>query len=170
MLHLFKKKKSTVEIGDKMDDGTLYLGRYQSADGVIKDWFVDADDAKDNKGRKLWVNFNDAAACAKNSMDHGHNDWMVPPGDHDRNGEPDILGIIFNNKARLSGWFKGGFNDDRDYPGNLSPQNDYWSSSPDPNFPGCAKFRDFSSGTKGLFSKKCGGSVRLVRSVPVKNS
>ena len=149
------------EAGQKMQDGTFYLGRFKGKDGVEKDWFAAAEDAEDNKGKKrkkgkrLLLSFNDAAAYAKGSKAYGHDDWIVPPGHDDPNGEPDILGALFNNKAKI-----GGF-DGTD----LDPADWYWSSSKVLGIYGlCQRFSDgeqFHDFTPYKLS------VRLVRSVAI---
>ncbi len=130
-----------------MIDGTFYLGRFQSWSGTEKDWFAAAEDIKDEGGNKLLLNFNQAAQCAGESHVHGHNDWSIPPGFYDSNGEPNILHSLFNNKAKI-----GGFDGDW-----------YWSSSVVDGSDEYMKIQDLVSGAESNILKNYDLSVRLVR-------
>ena len=142
--------------GDRMEDGTFYLGRFKSKDGTTKDWFAAANDAQDGSGRRLSLSFNGAAEYAGNSKAHGHDDWMVPPGYNDRNGQPDVLNAIFNNKAKI-----GGFDVSGSYPNGW-----YWSSSPG-ILDGSARCQRLSDGYQYYDNRRDGLSVRPVRSLTI---
>jgi hypothetical protein len=145
--------KAALEAGQKMEDGTYYLGRFTSKDGKAKDYFAAAEDAQDKNGKRLELNFNDAAAYAKASQAHGHDDWMVPTGWGDFNGEPDILNAIFNNKAKISGLDVTGSDLSGYYRSSSSYDHDYYT-----------KFQRLSDGFQYHGNKSDGLSVRLVRS------
>ncbi len=115
------EKEAHTEVGQEMKDGTFYLGRFKGENGIVKDWFAAAEDVKDETGRKLLLDFNEAAVHADASTIHDHNDWIVPPGIEHPDGEPDILNEIFNNRAKI-----GGFTEVVDS-GGLAGM--YWSSS-----------------------------------------
>ncbi len=133
-------------IGQKMEDGTFYLGRFKNQDGTERDWFAAG-------GMRLTVNFNDAVRRAQESRAHDHDDWRLPPGCEDGNGEPDILQAIFNNNATI------------EFGKDTSDLIDrYWSSSPEV---GASVARTQSSASKGIALKYMLQSARLVRSVPV---
>jgi hypothetical protein len=136
------------EVGQKMADGTFYLGQFASKDGAQKDWFAAAEDAKDDNGNRLSLSFNGAAEYAKNSKAHGHDDWGVPPSK-----EPDILNELFNNKAKI-----GGFDEtDSDSSGY------YWSSTF--KYDKFTRYQCLSDGCRYFTEKTLGLSLRLVRSV-----
>jgi len=146
-----EQKPATREVGHRMQDGTIYLGRYKGRDGIEKNWFAAADDASNKKGKKLSLSFKEAAKYAKESQAHGHNDWMLPPAHFDSNGEPDILNVLYANKTKI-----GGF----DVASN-SPF--YWSSSYNEPLD-YMRVRDFSNGLHLNSGKKNNFSIRLVRS------
>ncbi len=118
------KEAANAKPGDQMKDGTFYLGCFTSPDGTEKHWFAAAEDAKDGSGQRLCLPFNEAAQFSEESEAHGYNDWIMPPGFFDNNGEPDILNAIFNNKAKIAKEEINGF----DGIGS-SPAGWYWSSS-----------------------------------------
>jgi hypothetical protein len=140
-----------LEAGQKMADGTFYLGRFASKDGTQKDWFAAAEDAKDGKGKRLSLNFNKAAEYAKDSKAHGHDDWMLPSGYKDSK-EPDILNAVFNNKAKIGIFDETG----------SSPDGWYWSSTP--YYVDNARCQRLSDGNQNNDDRNYGLSVRLVRS------
>jgi hypothetical protein len=155
------KRMESAESGDLMLDGTVYLGRFRNKNGLVKDWFAAAEDARDERGNRLSLTFNQAALYAINSKAHGHEDWMVPPAWDDRNGMPGILGALVDSKN--TGAFKNTFDETKDssYPGW------YWSSSPFSNSRSYAKSESFISRGGYSAKKKFMLSVRLVRSVTV---
>ncbi len=145
------RKMGNAKPGDRMSDGTFYLGCFRGADGKEMNWFAAAMDAND-EGTRLSLDFNEAAAHAKTSTAHGYSDWIVPPGPDDSNGEPDILNEIFNNKAKVIGLDNTGF---------------YWSSSSGYTNDNYAKIQRFD-GYQYCNVKSVKHFVRLVRSVAVK--
>ncbi len=144
-----------------LKDGTIYIGRFKNRDGTERDWYAAASDLKHKgffkRNRRLSLSFHEAVRYAQHSTAHGHDDWSVPPGRQDRNGEPDILNAMFNDKARIGGFDETGAHSDR-----------YWSSSPIGNGTGRAMDQSFSDGKQATGYKLDRFSVRLVRSVPVK--
>ncbi len=158
------KEAENAEPGDQMRDGTFYLGRFTSADGTEKHWFAAAEDAKDASSVRLCLTFNGAAKFAKNSEAHGYNDWTVPFGHNDIPGEPDILGAIFNNKARIGKEEINGFDETGAFPAGW-----YWSSSFNPYSNDCMNAQQFSERgiQKNSAYKSDGLSLRLVRCVNV---
>ncbi len=145
-----RKKDECAEVGDQISDGTFYLGRFRSPDGTEKKWYASAEDASDENGNMLSLDFNQAAQYAANSKAHGHTDWIVPPGDNDPYEEPDIMREIFNNRAKIGGFAEG-------Y---------HWTSTA--NY-GCtiANYLSFDSGLQTTAEKINTLYVRCVRSVPV---
>jgi len=70
---------ASLYVGQTQPDGTIYLGYLlDPQDGQLKDCFTTAGDAKNAKGCRLRLNFNDAASYAKNLDAHGHDDWQAP--------------------------------------------------------------------------------------------
>ena len=148
-------EKAKKELGQEMEDGTFYLGRFKGKDGKEKDYFAAAEDAQDKKGKRLSLKFNKAAKYAKNAKVHGHDDWMVPTGWDDRNDEPDILNAIFNNKAKIPGLDLTGSH----------PAGWYWSSTS--NYDYYAHCQCLGDGDKYDGLRRSGLSVRLVRSAAI---
>jgi len=149
--------------GQKMEDGTFYLGRFKNKDGIEKDWFAAAEDAKDKNGKRLSLSFKQAALHALCATAHDHSDWKVPPGFDDPKGEPDILKALFNNAVKL-----GGFKTSRFDPTGRSTAGWYWSSTPLNSI--SAHCRNFKVGAQGSVAKMRGLPIRLVRSVSVVQS
>ena len=147
------------KLGQLTKDG-IYIGRFKDKDGAVKDWFADVEDARDASGKKLLMNFNDAAKYADNSRILGHKDWVLPSGWNDPDGKPDILGAMFNSKS--IGAFKGKFDGTGSFPGSW-----YWTSSQDGDSGTYAKIQRFSDGIHDPGFKPDALSVRLVRSVAV---
>ena len=143
--------KPDPEVGQLTRDG-IYIGRFAGKDGVEKDYFADPRDAQDSNGKRLALDFNEAAEYAKKSNTLGFTDWVVPTGVNDRNGAPDILGALFNNRAKIGGFTETGF---------------YRSSSVYGFRDGSARTQNFKNGSKIGGFKAGGEFVRLVRSVPV---
>ncbi len=147
------EKAENPEPGQRMPDGTFYLGRFTGADGIEKDWFAAAKDAAGKMGKKLLLDFNEAAQYAKDSKAHKHNDWMAPC--YDTDGQPNIIKTIFNLREKISGF------DQTD----SWQHSAYWTSVS--TYGGDFGERmDFSD---GILKGTCSGmklSVRLVRSAP----
>ncbi len=156
-----EEAKPVLETGQKMKDGTIYIGRFKSADGTERDWFAAAKDARKGffkRGKRLALSFNDAVyKYARKSKAHGHRDWMLPPGDDDINGAPDILNAMFENKDKIGGFDETGSN----YAGW------YWSSSSFVHNGAYGTDQRFSDGKKHQHFVHEKLSVRFVRSVPV---
>jgi hypothetical protein len=121
--NIFHSKKLDVEdadvadIGDVTPDG-IYIGRMKDTNGVEKDYFAAPEDAKDPEGRRLTLNFNEAAAYADAAVILGHDDWMIPTSSPDRHENddtpaPDVLRALFN--SRNTGALKGTFEDEAWY-------------------------------------------------------
>lgn len=147
--------KKVLTAGRVVEDGSIYLGRYNN-----KDWFVEAEDAKNGYGEHLTMSFNQAAHAAEFSGAHGHHDWMVPPG-HDDPKEPDILAEMFNNKS--VGAFEGTYDESDSLTASW-----YWSSTLFRQHPDMSAWqRNFSVEDQINFTHKDNvASVRFVRSVP----
>ncbi len=151
--------KTAYEVGELTKEG-IYIGRLKSKDGTERDYFAAPTDAQDSNGKRLSLNFNAAAEYAKNATVLGHNDWTVPSGWEDRNGAPDVLNEMFNNKSK--GAFKGTFDETGSHPSGW-----YWSSSPNYFTAYAARTQRFSDGFQVDVSKSGGLSVRLVRSLAI---
>ncbi len=149
----FADEVSYADPGDQMSDGTFYLGVFIDKDGEFKNWFAAAEDAKAGNGERLTLNFNEAARYAKDLTAHGHDDWMVPPTNHDPDGADDILKKMFHNAKKI-----GGF--EQKDPG-------YWSSSADPDQNSYGQYISFSNGCLTYDQKKSKCFVRCVRSTPL---
>ena len=132
-------------VGDRMPDGTLYLGKYR---GVR--WFVMDMDAKDQRGRNLLMDHDAAEKYAKNLKAHGHADWTIP--------DQDILQKMFGNRH------KGSFTGTYDEQGNFS-SGWYRSSTQNAKFTGNTIAQWFSNGNSGWVPKSGAFSVRCVRGV-----
>jgi len=102
-----------VVVGKKRDDGTIYLGYHRG-----RDWFTTAEDAQDENGERLTMNFNDASGYTADLEAHGHNDWELAnkyildkmykaqnkgafDETYDRSGKPLYNGDIRNS----AGWY-----------------------------------------------------------------
>jgi len=149
-------EKDTPQVGQKMDDGTFYLGRFNDKNGVARDWFAAAEDAHDKNGNRLLLNFNEAVKYAKKLQAHGHNDWVIPPGNEDQKGQPDVLNEVFNNKAKIGSFDETG----------KAFVSWYWSSTPyiTEDFVNIQRFND---GAQLTDDKKDKLALRCVRSEPV---
>ena len=156
------KREANPEVGYQMQDGTIYIGRFKSKNGVEKKWFAAAEDAKDENGRRLSLTFNEAATYATNSRAHGHDNWVVPTGwaGLEWDGVPDVLGAMFNSKGK--GAFKGTF----DETGSESA-GWYWSSTLGTYTKTNPKIQRFSDGFEYYGNQTPKHSVRLVRSSAV---
>ena len=159
------KDNEIAAIGQLTKEG-IYIGRLKDKDGVERDYFAAPEDAKDSQGKRLSLNFNDAAKYAEDSKALGHSDWVVPTSLRNKydkeNVAPDVLGAIFNSKS--TGAFKGTFEE--------TGRNAawYWSSTTKPHCEkdqNSATIQRFSRGRHSYGYKKDKLSVRLVRSLDV---
>jgi Protein of unknown function (DUF1566) len=100
------KPKTAPEIGDEMDDATIYAG---ISPDTHQPMYARP---KDELGT---YTFNEAAKHAKNFTGHGHDDFHVPS-----KGE---LNVLWENRNK--GKLKGTFNET-----GSNPAGWYWSSSP----------------------------------------
>jgi hypothetical protein len=123
--------------GAVADDGSIYLGFHNE-----KDWFVTG------KEDSLRMNFNEAVIYAKNLRAHGHDDWIVPPGNDPQ--QPDILKVMFNNRSL--GAFRETYS-----------TSWHWSSTEDSD---SAQQCHFNDGNRINYSKRDSVYVRCVRAVP----
>lgn len=132
--------KHPLRIGDKMPDGTVYVG--VSPDTGEKMYAMRRDAPK-------ILSFDEALAYAKKLKAHGHNDWRVPT-----KGE---LNVLFNNAAAI-GHFDTSGNLDTGY---------YWSSTEsDDTVDGevvDAWLQRFNGGAQNESFKEDEQSVRFVR-------
>jgi hypothetical protein len=151
--------KVALEVGQLTAEG-IYIGCLKDESGVEKDYFAAPTDVQDGNGKRLSLNFNDAAEYAQNSTALGHNDWVVPTGRSDYNGAPNVLNAMFNNKS--TGAFKGTF----DQTGS-DPSSWYGSSSPEEHDDVMARAQHFSDGDQLNVENIFGLSVRLVRSLAI---
>lgn len=138
--------------GMREEDGSIYLGFFKN-----KYWFATAVDAKNLVNKNILMNFNAAAAYAKNLKAHGHDDWMVPPGQDDPH-ESDILSALFNNKN--TGAFRNSY-DASDF----VTYNWYWSSTRYTKDSLTAFQRNFEDGRYIWVNTQDVASVRCVRAV-----
>ena len=136
--------------GDRAQDGSIYLGLYNG-----RYWYVTAEDDNKKGFGRLEKKFNDAAQYAKELRAHGHDDWMLPPGDKDPSGEPNILKEMY--KMRCTGAFRNTY-DEQSF-------HSYWSSAPVAAVEGAVWVQRFSDGNGGYFPKEYLGFTRCVRAV-----
>jgi hypothetical protein len=95
------------KIGDKMPDGTIYVGLSPETNKPMYAMPVDA---------PLTMKFNQAEKYAAKLDAHGHHDWRLPTKAE--------LNVLFNNRASIGGFNTSG-------PGTATW---YWSSSPGNNW------------------------------------
>ena len=126
-----------LEPGQKMPDGTFYLGRFQDEKDVEKDDFAAAADAEEKKG-----------PLRRKSKAHGHKDWTVPAAN--------VLNAIFNLKAKIPGLDLN----------NPEPFYAYRSSTPS-EYAGYTKVQRFADGAQFYDHKSRKLPIRLVRGVAV---
>ena len=130
--------RQDVQIGDKMEDGTVYAGISPDTNQPMYATPADA---------PLTYTFNQAQKYAAKLDAHGHQDWRAPT-----KGE---LNVLFQNRAAI-----GGFNE----PGSDSA-GWYWSSSPVNYYygytGGCAQ--RFSDGHQTNGYRLLDSSLRCVR-------
>ena len=125
---------TTPQIGDKMEDGTVYAG---ISPDTNKPMYARPADAP------LTYTFNQAQKYAEQLDAHGHKDWRAPTKAE--------LNVLFKNRAAV-----GGFNESGSYPAGW-----YWSSSQNHDF--IAWGQRFSDGYQGYNSKINASSLRCVR-------
>ena len=129
------------EIGDKLEDGTVYCGVSPDTGTTL---YAMPEDAG------LTMNFGEAAKYYAEKMNEqhafGHSDWRVPTESE--------LNVLFENSAK--GLLKDTFNAS----GN-KPEGWYWAADEaNASFGKCQRFTD---GCKTSDRKDCAMSVRLVR-------
>lgn len=130
---------NAMEVGDKMEDGTIFAG---VSPDTGHNMFVTP---KDASGVLKW---KAAMKCAARLDANGHKDWRLPT-----QGE---LGVLFENRAKIGGFDETGSN----------PSGWYWSSAENPDNPDNAWMELFSVGNRGWGWKYGYASVRPVRSEP----
>ena len=128
------KVTTTPQVGDKMDDGTIFAG---VSPDTNKPMYATPADAP------LTYTFNQAQKYAANLDANGHKDWRAPT-----KGE---LNVLFNNRAAI-----GGFNET-----GSDPAGWYWSSSQ--GYYGDAWDQRFSDGSQNASFKGYDSSLRCVR-------
>jgi hypothetical protein len=94
------------QVGLRQPDGSIYLGFHNGSD-----WFVTAEDAKDEKSNNRCMSFKRATQYAHDLRAHNHNDWILPP--------KDILNEMFKNKR--VGAFSGTYNEISPYRPGFGP-------------------------------------------------
>ena len=119
--------------GDKMPDGTIYVG---ISPDTGKPMYTTPEDAP------LTMNWKAAMQYAEEHDTHGHQDWRVPT-----EGE---LNVLFNNSADIGGFDETG----------LKPAGWYWSSAHYDYYAWAKRFRD---GHQGCNYKIYNSSLRCVR-------
>ena len=124
---------TTPQIGDKMEDGTVYAG---ISPDTNKPMYARPADAP------LTYTFNQAQKYAEKLDAHGRKDWRVPT-----KGE---LNVLFQNRAAIGGFNETGSN----------PAGWYWSSSQGGDN---AWGQRFSDGTRYIDTKDDASSLRCVR-------
>ena len=128
------KVTTTPQVGDKMDDGTIFAG---VSPDTNKPMYATPADAP------LTYTFNQAKEYAANLDANGHKDWHAPT-----KGE---LNVLFKNRAAI-----GGFNET-----GSDPAGWYWSSSQ--NYDDCAWDQCFGDGYQFNHGKGYASSLRCVR-------
>jgi hypothetical protein len=126
--------KSAPQIGDTMEDGTMFAG---ISPDTNKPMFAAAADAPGV------YDHNEAEKYANGFEGHGHKDFRVPT-----KGE---LNALFNNRAAIGGFNVTGSN----------PAGWYWSSSR--SYYGNAWAQRFSDGNQNNNNRNNNSSLRLVR-------
>ncbi len=122
------------KIGDKMPDGTVYVGVSPETNQRIYATPADA---------PLRMTFNEAKEYATKLDAHGRQDWRVPTKAE--------LNVLFNNRAAI-----GGFNVTGSFPAGW-----YWSASP--GYGWDAWGQRFSDGFQYYNGKGSHSAVRCVR-------
>jgi hypothetical protein len=128
------KGKTAPQIGDKMEDGTVYAGISPDTGKAMYATPADA---------PLTYTFNQARKYAQHLDAYGHKDWRAPTKAE--------LNVLFRNRAAI-----GGFDISGSYPSGW-----YWSSSQLNLF--SAWEHRFSDGVQGYNFKVFVSSLRCVR-------
>lgn len=127
------------EIGDTMEDGTIYAGVSPDTGEAM---YVTSEDAP---GTLKWK----AAMKYATDLDaNGHKDWKLPTKAE--------LNVLFENRARI-----GGFNESGSFFAGR-----YWSSAEGPGYPASAWIQYFNDLNRNWEYKFTGASVRPVRAEP----
>jgi hypothetical protein len=125
---------TTPKIGDKMPDGTIYVGISPETGKAMYATPADA---------SLTMTFNDAQKYAAQLDAHGHKDWRMPTKAE--------LNVLFNNRAAIGGFDISG----------SDPAGWYWSALP--NLRWTAWGQRFSDGAQDTLNNYVHSSVRCVR-------
>jgi hypothetical protein len=134
-MSLESTRKEDVQIGDEMEDGTIYAG---ISPATHKPMYATPADAP------LTMEWKLAMKYAAKLDAHGYRDWRVP--------DPSELNVLFQNRAAI-GAFNGSGSDD--------PDRWYWSSVE--HYPNGAWAQRFSDGTRADYGKCHPTSLRCVR-------
>jgi len=142
--------ESSISIGQRMPDGTIYAGNSPETGEAM---YTTPEDARMNKSwwmrgsDPLTFTFNQARKYAAKLVAHGHDDWRVPTRAE--------LRVLFENKAAI-----GGFNN---IPLNRRHLNNYRSSDERKGWAGwILNFREDNS--RPLYDYKNNGyALRCVR-------
>ncbi len=145
-----KKKLQTLKAGDKMPDGSIYLGYMRG-----KDWYVTAEDAQDQNGKRLRFKFNEACGYARVLHVHSHADWKLPSEELEMEG---ILTIMYRNAS--IGAFEGTYSPSDGISGF------YWSSNVSSDGKAVEQINFRWGDRVKVDAMNNYGSVRCVRSVP----
>ena len=132
--HVKPTASTTPQIGDKMEDGTVYAG---ISPDTNKPMYATPAHAP------LTYTFNQAQKYAEQLDAYGHKDWRAPTKAE--------LNVLFKNRAAI-----GGFNET-----GSSPAGWYWSSSQYDFYD--AWDQRFSDGYQNFDYKDYGSSLRCVR-------
>jgi hypothetical protein len=133
--HVKPTASTTPQIGDQMEDGTVYAG---ISPDTNKPMYATPADAP------LTYTFNQAQKYAETLDAHGHKDWRSPTKAE--------LNVLFQNRAAI-----GGFNETGSYPAGW-----YWSSSQNYIYDDAWGQR-FSDGRQDYDFKGSASSLRCVR-------
>jgi uncharacterized protein DUF1566 len=128
------KAKAAPQVGDKVDDGTVFVGTSPETGKAMYATPADA---------KLTYTFNQAKDYAATLDANGHQDWRVPSKSE--------LNVLFSSRAAI-----GGFNET-----GSGPAGWYWSSSPLYGLHGWAQ--RFSDGGQYGYVRGNVSSLRCVR-------
>ena len=129
--------KEYIQIGDEIEDGTIYAGISPDTHKPIYTTPLD---------ELGTYTFNQAAAMANNLEAHGYRDWRAPS-----RGELNVL-YENRNKGKLAGTFNETGSGHAGW---------YWSSSQ--QFDNGAWDQGFREGHQHVVSKDCISSLRCVR-------
>ena len=160
LLGIFRGNSAGLKVGQKMADGTIYLGYYsrapheQDGDNRKRDWFTTAEDAQEN-GMSLTMKFDRATKYIKSLEIHGHDDWELP----------DNIVLSKMYMAKNKGAFDGTYDEIE-----FGTASWYWASTDALN---CSRLgirsgiwnKSFASGSVNVSLGDGIASVRPVRSV-----